>query len=212
MAQKFSTDQAYVLFVLGGPGSGKGTQSANLVRDYGFVHISAGDLLRAEQENEKSENGELIKTYIREGKIVPMEITVKLLSNAIEKIIEDQKTEGKAGIPRFLIDGFPRKQDQADYFESTVCHAAGVLYLQCDEATMEQRILGRAETSGRADDNVESIRKRFRVFEEQSYPVIVSYREQDKVLEVSSAQSVEDVYGGIKNGLESKWGIRKVTE
>ena len=66
----FSPADASVIFVLGGPGAGKGTQCAKLVRDYGFVHLSAGDLLRAEQNREGSEFGELIKSYIREGKIV----------------------------------------------------------------------------------------------------------------------------------------------
>jgi UMP-CMP kinase len=66
----FSPKEVTVIFVLGGPGAGKGTQCANLVRDFGFVHLSAGDLLREEQNREGSEFGELIKTYIREGKIV----------------------------------------------------------------------------------------------------------------------------------------------
>ncbi|CAG8699362.1 29566_t:CDS:2, partial [Racocetra persica] len=95
-----------VIFVLGGPGSGKGTQCSKIVKDFGFVHLSAGDLLREEQQNPNSKDGDLIKTYIKEGKIVPMEITVKLLSKKIQ--------ESKSNI--FLIDGFPRKQDQALYF------------------------------------------------------------------------------------------------
>lgn len=66
----FNPKEVTVLYVLGGPGAGKGTQCANLVRDFGFVHLSAGDLLRAEQERPGSQFGELIKTYIREGKIV----------------------------------------------------------------------------------------------------------------------------------------------
>ena len=72
-----------MVFVLGGPGSGKGTQCADIVRDYGFVHLSAGDLLREEQKKE-TENAELIKSYIKEGKIVPVEITVKLIKAAME--------------------------------------------------------------------------------------------------------------------------------
>ncbi|KKA21142.1 Uridylate kinase, partial [Rasamsonia emersonii CBS 393.64] len=74
---RFSPDEVTVVFVLGGPGAGKGTQSENLVRDYGFTHLSAGDLLRAEQY------GDLIRHHIREGTIVPMEVTVALLSNAM---------------------------------------------------------------------------------------------------------------------------------
>ena len=66
----FSPEDVLVVFVLGGPGAGKGTQCANLVPDFGFVHLSAGDLLREERNREGSEFGELIETYIREGKIV----------------------------------------------------------------------------------------------------------------------------------------------
>ena len=93
----FSPETTSVIFVLGGPGAGKGTQCANLVRDYGFTHLSAGDLLRAEQDREGSEFGDMIKDYIREGKIVPMEVTVQLLENAI--------TDTNEGRGRFLIDG-----------------------------------------------------------------------------------------------------------
>ena len=93
----FSPDKTSVIYVLGGPGAGKGTQCANLVRDYGFTHLSAGDLLRAEQDREGSEFGTMIKEYIKEGTIVPMEVTVQLLENAI--------TDKDKGVGRFLVDG-----------------------------------------------------------------------------------------------------------
>ncbi|OAX78370.1 hypothetical protein ACJ72_07322 [Emergomyces africanus] len=92
---KFSPDDVTVIFVLGGPGSGKGTQSANLVRDYGFTHLSAGDLLRAEQQRAGSQYGDLIRHHIREGIIVPMEITVALLSNAMSETVEEKKKKKK---------------------------------------------------------------------------------------------------------------------
>jgi UMP-CMP kinase len=95
-----------VLFVLGGPGAGKGTQCANLVRDYGFAHLSAGDLLRAEQEREGSEFGEMIKEHIKSGEIVPMEVTVQLLENAMQAELDKGKGEtGARGRGKFLIDG-----------------------------------------------------------------------------------------------------------
>lgn len=96
----FSADKVSVIYVLGGPGAGKGTQCANLVRDYGFTHLSAGDLLRAEQDRPESQFGNMIKEYIRDGFIVPMEVTVQLLENAMTEDI--QKKGGKG---RFLIDG-----------------------------------------------------------------------------------------------------------
>ena len=96
----FSSEDVTVLFVLGGPGAGKGTQCANLVKDYGFCHLSAGDLLRSEQDREGSEVGAMIKDYIKNGEIVPMEVTVKLLENAMA---EDMKKHHSKSL--FLVDG-----------------------------------------------------------------------------------------------------------
>ena len=89
----------HLFFLLGGPGAGKGTQAENLVRDYGFKHLSTGDLLREERKN-KGELSEQIDQYIKEGKLLPSELVVKLLKKNIE-------ANGKR---RYLIDGFPRNQ------------------------------------------------------------------------------------------------------
>ena len=97
----WSKDEVTVLFVLGGPGAGKGTQCQKLVSDYGFKHLSAGDLLREEQDRAGSEFGEMIKTYIKEGTIVPMEVTIKLLENAMRSSMESGENKKKL----FLIDG-----------------------------------------------------------------------------------------------------------
>ncbi|KAJ5936344.1 hypothetical protein N7454_004979 [Penicillium verhagenii] len=200
---RFSPEDVTVVFFLGGPGSGKGTQSANLVKDYGFVHLSAGDLLRAEQVREGSEYGAMIKNYITEGKIVPMEVTVALLSNAMA---ESLKTAPPAAgtKARFLIDGFPRKLDQAVFFEATVCPSELVLFLDCPEAVMETRLLKRGETSGRDDDNAESIRKRFRTFVETSMPVVDDFEKKGKVVKVSATGSVAEVYEIVKAGIEAR--------
>lgn len=199
---RFSPEEVTVIFVLGGPGSGKGTQSANLVRDYGFTHISAGDLLRAEQVREGSQYGELIRNYIREGRIVPMEVTVALLSNAMADTLS--KGTSKTHPARFLIDGFPRKLDQAVFFEETVCPSRLTLFLNCPEEVMLSRLLKRGETSGREDDNIESIRKRFRVFEEQSMPAVEHFAKQEKVVSVEATGTQEEVYERIKAGLATK--------
>ncbi|PWY77178.1 UMP-CMP kinase [Aspergillus sclerotioniger CBS 115572] len=201
---RFSPASITVVFILGGPGSGKGTQSTNLVRDYGFTHLSAGDLLRAEQIRTGSQYGDLIKTYIREGKIVPMEITVALLSNAMADALAANSNLTPGFKPRFLIDGFPRKLDQAVFFEDTVCPSEMTLFLDCPEEVMEARLLKRGETSGRDDDNAESIRKRFRTFVETSMPVVKAFEEQNKVVSVTATGSVEDVYERIREGFEAK--------
>jgi UMP-CMP kinase len=97
----WSSDSVTVIFVLGGPGAGKGTQCTNLVSDYGFKHLSAGDLLRSEQDRPGSEFGDMIRSYIKEGTIVPMEVTVKLLENAMRSSMESGENHGNL----FLIDG-----------------------------------------------------------------------------------------------------------
>ena len=97
----FDPSSVSVIFVLGGPGAGKGTQCALLVRDFGFVHLSAGDLLRAEQDRPDSQFGNMIRETIREGNIVPMEVTVHLLENAMEEVVSQRGGKGK-----FLIDGW----------------------------------------------------------------------------------------------------------
>ncbi|TPX35707.1 hypothetical protein SmJEL517_g01885 [Synchytrium microbalum] len=183
------TDGTTVVFVLGGPGAGKGTQCERLVRDFGFVHLSAGDLLRAERERPGSQYGDLINNTIKEGKIVPSHITIGLLYNAMKN--ESDKL-------RFLIDGFPRALDQALSFEEHVCKAKSILYLDCSEQVMLQRLLKRSETSGRVDDNIESIKKRFVTFQETSYPVVEHYRQLSKVKTVGCEKDVDAVYDDVK--------------
>lgn len=211
----FTTQQALVIFVLGGPGAGKGTQCANLVRDYGFKHLSAGDLLREEQDRPGSEFGEMIKDYIREGLIVPQEVTIQLLENAMTSAME---TDNKR---RFLVDGmqtapapldretnknigFPRKLDQAHTFESSIVPSAFVLFFDCPESTMQERLLMRGKTSGRSDDNAESIKKRFRTFVETSMPVVEYFEGDGRVEKVDATSPPESVYEDVKKSMSKR--------
>lgn len=193
----WSPSDVTVVFVLGGPGSGKGTQCAKLVKDYGFKHLSAGDLLREEQDRPGSEFGEMIKTYIKEGTIVPMEVTIQLLENAMRSAMD----EGKKG---FLIDGFPRKLDQAHAFERSVVPSKFTLFFDCPEDVMQERLLNRGKTSGRADDNEESIKKRFKTFVETSMPVVDEFESQGKVVKVKAVKSPDEVYEEVKTQLKAR--------
>ncbi|KAH8983673.1 UMP-CMP kinase [Lactarius hatsudake] len=192
---KFDKEKVTVIFVLGGPGAGKGTQCSLLVGKYNFSHLSAGDLLRAEQDRPNSQFGDLIRTYIREGNIVPMEVTIKLLENAMDAVLESKTGEGWGdGKGRFLIDGFPRKMDQALKFEEDVCTSSLVLFFTTNEETMLERLLERSKTSGRDDDNIESIKKRFVTYKETTMPVIEYYEKFGKVAEVDSSPAVDEVH------------------
>ncbi|KAF2669691.1 UMP-CMP kinase-like protein [Microthyrium microscopicum] len=188
-------DDATIIFVLGGPGAGKGTQCARMVEEYGFKHLSAGDLLREEQDREGSQYGDMIKQYIKDGEIVPMEVTIKLIEN---KIVDVIKTDKGA---KFLIDGFPRKMDQALKFEEVVCPSVFTLFFDCPEDTMQERLLNRGKTSGRADDNAESIKKRFKTFVETSMPVVDYFEKQGKVVKISAVPPPEEVYEEVKRQL-----------
>ena len=174
--------QKRIFFVLGGPGSGKGTQCSKLVEKLGFDHFSAGDLLRAEVKSDSSQ-GKMIDGMIKEGKIVPGHITIGLLKNAIEK----------SEAPGILIDGFPRQLDQAGAFEKDVSNFEFVLFFDCPEEEMERRLLERGKTSGRSDDNIESIKKRFRTFIQTSMPVIEYYEAKGKVNRIDATQSIGEI-------------------
>lgn len=193
----FDPKKVTVLFILGGPGSGKGTQSVHLVQDYGCKHLSAGDLLREEQDREGSKYGQLIKDYIKDGLIVPMEVTVKLLENAMHAELEKQQTD----TARFLIDGFPRKMDQAVFFEQTVCPSQCTVFLDCPEDEMEKRLLNRGKTSGRSDDNAESIKKRFKTFVETSMPVVDMFEKEGRVIKIDARGSENEIYERLVKGL-----------
>lgn len=124
-----------VIFVLGGPGAGKGTQCSALAAKHGFAHYSAGDLLRAEVAS-GSETGNQIKDMLKNGEIVPSEVTIGLLKNAIETTPDCEV---------FLIDGFPRNIYQGEKFEEEVTACKGVVFLDADQAVMEERLLTRAD-------------------------------------------------------------------
>ncbi|OBA25782.1 UMP-CMP kinase [Hanseniaspora valbyensis NRRL Y-1626] len=184
-----------VVFVLGGPGVGKGTQCSKLVKDFKFKHLSAGDLLREEQNKEGSQYSQIIRQHIKDGTIVPQEITIQLLKKAI---IGNQEEYQK-----FLIDGFPRKMDQAVIFEEEVIPAKLTIFFDCSKDVMLERLLERSKTSGREDDNLESIEKRFDTFVKTSVPVI-EYLDKSRhiVKKIDCSKTVDEIYADVKKAMK----------
>ncbi|EOD36608.1 hypothetical protein EMIHUDRAFT_429140 [Emiliania huxleyi CCMP1516] len=193
-----------VVFVLGGPGAGKGTQCARIVEKHGYVHLSAGDLLRAERTS-GSAQGQMIDEYIREGKIVPVEVTVKLLLDAIRA----------DGGRRFLVDGFPRNTNNLSGWQGqagSAMRVAAVLVFDCPEEVMEERLLERGKTSGRSDDNAASIRKRFATFRDETTPVLKYYEHQGLVTTIDGTRPVDEVWADTTafiDSLEAGWRRRE---
>jgi len=191
-----SLEKFQVVFVLGGPGAGKGTQCARISQKFGYAHLSAGDLLRAERKDPTSEHGELINGFIREGKIVPVEITLQLLKKAMVG----------SGQRHFLIDGFPRNLDNFQGWNDHMADCADVqflLYLHTSEAVMQERILQRAAAAAsagqpvRADDNPESIQKRFKTYLDSTVPIIDHFKAIGKCHTVDSSPSPDLVFADI---------------
>lgn len=200
--RKMSADSSKpkIVFVLGAPGAGKGTQCEKIVETFGFTHLSAGDLLREERKREGSEYGALIEDNIKNGRIVPVEITCALLENAMNK------TKQATGNDKFLIDGFPRNEDNLQGWNRKMADKVQllfVLFFECSEDQCVERCLKRGESSGRSDDNMESLKKRFNTYINDTMPIIDHYRKQDLVKPVDAAPAPSDVFEIVKLAFES---------
>ena len=186
-----------VLFCLGPPGSGKGTQCERIVEHYSFIHLSAGDCLREAQTN-NDDTSKLIDHYIREGLIVPVEITIKLLR---KKMQEHGWYDNY-----FLIDGFPRNQDNMkgwfDNVSSDEVEVLGCLFLNCPDDIVVERLLKRGETSGRTDDNKETIVKRLKVYHEETMPIVKYFKEINKCFTIDASPPIDEVWKTVRTSIE----------
>ena len=192
-----SEDKYKVIFIVGPPGVGKNTQCDKLVEKYKFIHFGAGDLLRAEAKKD-TEEGKLVNSLISQGKIVPVKITCSLLKKAMDE-------SGKNNI--FLIDGYPRNQDNIDGWNEvfgTNYTLISSIILGCSEEQLEKRLLGRAKSSGRSDDKIEVIKKRFKVYVEQSQPIEAKLKEMGPFIEVQATGTIDEVFNQIVKELDSK--------
>nr|KAF6482969.1 adenylate kinase 1 [Rousettus aegyptiacus] len=136
-----------IIFVVGGPGSGKGTQCEKIVQKYGYTHLSTGDLLRAEVSS-GSARGKILSEIMEKGQLVPLETVLDMLRDAMVAKVDISKG--------FLIDGYPREVRQGEEFEQRIGPPTLLLYVDAGPETMTKRLLKRGETSGRVDDNEEN--------------------------------------------------------
>ncbi|KAI0566029.1 adenylate kinase [Gracilaria domingensis] len=184
-----------VFFVLGGPGSGKGTQCTLLRRDFDLAQVCVGDLLRKEAKND-TPLGKSVADTMQRGDIVPGHVTMGLLRDELQKL---------AGTcDGVLIDGFPRAMDQAEEFERVIATCEFVLFINCSTTVMVERLLKRATTSGRSDDAEEVVRKRLKTFENKTMPVVEHYRNKGMLYVIESdVGDIEQVYQQTKQVFES---------
>ncbi|MBP5667881.1 MAG: adenylate kinase [Salinivirgaceae bacterium] len=186
------------LVIFGPPGSGKGTQSENIINKYGLVHLSTGDLLRAEK-NSGSELGNKIKELIDNGNLVPDSMVEEMVKKNVAK------NKDAAG---FIFDGFPRTTTQAAWLDNMLAeHGQSVtlmLALDVDDNELRTRILERGKVSGRADDqNVSIIDNRISVYHKQTQPVMDFYSAQGKFVSVDGIGSLDEVFSRISTAMDN---------
>ncbi len=184
------------IILCGAPGSGKGTQSDLIVKKYGLQHLSTGDALRAEIKS-GSELGKEIDELIAGGNLVPDHKMIHLIARYLDNLPEDCK-----GV---IFDGFPRTVAQAEALELLLERRnmkAVLLDLFVEEDEVIKRLLNRGKTSGRADDNYETIKKRLQVYQTETKPVCTYYLHRHNYFAINGNYSMEDTFCQIDNILK----------
>lgn len=179
------------IVIFGAPGSGKGTQSARIVEKYGVSHISTGDVLRAEIKK-GSELGKVAKGYIDQGQLLPDALIIDILASVLDSL-KDSK-----GV---IFDGFPRTIPQAEALKKMLSEreqdVSVMLDLDVPEDELIDRLIKRGQESGRADDNLETIKKRLTVYSEQTSPLKDFYKAEGKYQHINGVGSMDAIFDEI---------------
>ena len=183
------------MLIMGPPGAGKGTQAKKLAEGYGIPEISTGAIFRSNVANQ-TELGKIVSAIMESGELVPDSVTVDLVADRLGW--QDAK-EG------FLLDGFPRTIPQAEALDAILDDLGvtldAVVSLVVDGETLVGRMLSRAALEGRADDNEETIRRRFEVYTAQTEPLLTFYRDRGLLVEVDGLGTIDEVYSAITTAL-----------
>ena len=185
--------------IFGAPGSGKGTQSEKLIERYGLHHISTGEVLR-DHIARKTPIGHIAKTYINHVHRIPDSLMIKIL----EEII-DNDPKAKDGV---ILDGFPRTIPQAEalnrFLEKRGQKIHHVVGLEVPEDELIDRMIKRGAQTGRADDNLETIQNRLKVYHESTTPLRDFYIKEGKYRPIHGSGSVDEIFASIASALDAE--------
>jgi adenylate kinase len=192
----YSTNPMLNIVLFGPPGAGKGTQSEFLVESYGLVHLSTGDIFRANIKG-GTDLGKMAQSYMDQGQLVPDDVTIRMLESEVNN---HPKASG------FIFDGFPRTTAQAQaldvYLDARSTPISCMLSLDVEEDELRARLLKRAESSGRVDDaNPAVIQKRIDVYNKETAPVARHYAIQGKYTGVDGVGSVEEITDRLRKAI-----------
>ncbi len=184
------------LIIFGPPGSGKGTQSDNIVSKYGFHHISTGDIFRKEIKNNTT-LGQEVKGIISDGKLVPDELVMKVLESTLDECTNHH------GI---VFDGFPRTRFQAEELKKILnarnTEISIVISLEVEEEELMIRLMNRNIEMDRSDDNAEIVKKRLKVYHDTTEPLIRYYKGRGIYKAIHGVGTVDEIFGKITNEID----------
>lgn len=190
-----------VLF--GAPGSGKGTQSAKLIDEYGLYHISTGEVLR-DHIKRGTELGKTADRIISKGNLIPDDLMVDILEDVLDK---------QGEVKGVVFDGFPRTIPQAEALEKLLkkrgMDLAAVIGLEVPEDELMDRMIKRGKDTGRADDTPETIKSRLDVYHNQTFPLKEYYSAKGQYLPVNGSGVVDEIFNEIAEGIEKRTGIKR---
>ena len=186
------------LVLFGPPGAGKGTQAERLVEKYQLVHLSTGDIFRSNIK-EGTDLGQLAKSYIDKGALVPDEVTIGML---------EAEVNSNSNAKGFIFDGFPRTSAQAEaldaFLSSKGTEVSSMLALEVDENELITRLLERGKSSGRADDqDTGIIKNRIQVYENETAVLKTYYTNQNKFFGIEGVGSIESITLGLCKAIDT---------
>lgn len=186
------------LVLFGPPGAGKGTQSQRIIEKYDLIHLSTGDIFRANIGNQ-TELGKLAKSYIDKGQLVPDEVTINMLKSEVNRHVNPKG---------FIFDGFPRTSVQAEALDAFLAEKGesiqGMIALEVPEEELKDRLRKRALDSGRTDDaDPTIIANRITVYHKETSPVKEFYKKQNKLHLINGKGSIEEISNAIASTIQS---------
>ncbi|MBQ4344533.1 MAG: adenylate kinase [Muribaculaceae bacterium] len=181
------------LVIFGAPGSGKGTQSEFIIKEYGLFHISTGEVLR-DHIARGTELGKIADSFISKGQLIPDELMIDILCDVLDS--------NPAAADGVIFDGFPRTIHQAkalkEVLEKRGTQLNAVIGLEVEDEELIDRLIKRGKESGRSDDNLETIQQRLKVYHSQTSPLRDYYIEEGKYLSIKGSGSVTEIFETIK--------------